>query len=207
LTFAGRLADVTDAAAFAAWLTPVCHKDWVVYAKPPFGGPALVLKYLARYTHRVAISNARLVAVGDTVVFRAKDYADGGKSKIVRLSAEEFLRRFSQHLLPKGFVKIRHYGLLANHGRAERLHVCRRLLLPALLLAAALLTPAAADAIAPAVPATCPKCGGVRLECRELAKELCPASAMAAAPIAGAAPAPSPSSSGGCGATVVRDTS
>jgi hypothetical protein len=202
LTFAGRLASLADAAAFASWLTPLCHKDWIVYAKPPFGGPALVLKYLARYTHRVAISNARLVAVGDTVVFRAKDYADGGKSKIVRLSAEEFLRRFSQHLLPKGFVKIRHYGLLANHGRAERLHVCRRLLLPALLLAAALLPPAPAEAIAPALPPTCPKCGSVRLECRELAKELTPAMTAPAAE-----GAPCHSSSGDCGATLVGDTS
>jgi hypothetical protein len=202
LTFAGRLAPLADGAAFASWLTPVCHKKWTVYAKPPFGGPALVLKYLARYTHRVAISNARLVAVGDTVVFRAKDYAAGGKSKIVRLSAEEFLRRFSQHLLPQGFVKIRHYGLLANHGRAERLHVCRRLLLPALLLAAALVPPAPAEAIAPALPPTCPKCGSIRLECRELTKELTPAMAAAAAE-----GAPCHSSSGGCGATLVGDTS
>jgi hypothetical protein len=203
LTFTGRLRSLADGAAFASWLTTVCHKKWTVYAKPPFGGPALVLKYLARYTHRVAISNARLVAVGDTVVFRAKDYADGGKSKIVRLSAEEFLRRFSQHLLPKGFVKIRHYGLLANHGRAERLHVCRRLLLPALLLAATLLPPSPAEAIAPALPPpTCPKCGSVRLECRELARELTPAMAEGAAE-----GAPSHSSSGGGGATLVGDTS
>ncbi len=172
LTFAGRFASVTDPAAFASWLTPLCHKDWVVYAKPPMGGPAQVLKYLARYTHRVAISNARLVAfeADGTVVFRAKDYRDGGQTKVVRLSAEEFLRRFSQHILPKGFVKIRHYGLLANHGRAERLHVCRRLLLPALLLTAATMASAAPDAIAPASPMSCPQCGGIRFERRELAK-------------------------------------
>ncbi len=127
-----------DAAAFAAWLAPLCRKDWVVYAKPPFGGPAQVLKYLARYTHRVAISNARLLEVGaDGVAFRARDHADGGKAGTIRLSCVEFLRRFSQHLLPRGFVKIRYYGLLANHGRRERLHVCRRLLLPAVLLLAA----------------------------------------------------------------------
>ena len=202
LTCAGRLGSLAEPTAFALWLTPLRHKDWIVYAKPPLGGPALVLKYLARYTHRVAISNARLVAVGDMVVFRAKDYAAGGKSKIVRLSAEEFLRRFSQHLLPKGFVKIRHYGLLANHGRAERLHVCRRLLLPTLLLAAALLPPAPAEAIAPALPPTCPKCGSVRLECRELAKEPTPAMAVPAAE-----GAPCHSSSGDSGATLVGDTS
>jgi Putative transposase len=215
LTFAGRLASLAESAAFASWLTPLCHKDWVVYAKPPFGGPAQVLKYLARYTHRVAISNARLVALEEdgTVVFRAKDYQGGGTSKVVRLSAEEFLRRFSQHLLPKGFVKIRHYGLLANHGRTERLHLCRRLLLPALLLTAATLLPAPADAIAPALPPTCPKCGGVRLECRELPK--CHSAAMAASAAASAAeaaaeasfPSPDSVSPGGRGAMVASDTS
>ena len=205
LTFAGRRAPLAEAAAFASWLTPLCHKDWVVYAKPPFGGPAQVLKYLARYTHRVAISNARLVAVGETVVFRAKDYADGGKSKVVRLSAEEFLRRFSQHLLPKGFVKIRHYGLLANHGRSERLHVCRRLLLPALLLTAAMLMPAPQDAIAPALPPTCPQCGGVRLECRELPK--CRATAMAAPAAEASSASPDSTSPGGREVIVASDTS
>jgi len=149
------------------------------------------------------------VAVGDTVVFHAKDYQGGGKSKIVRLSAAEFLRRFSQHLLPKGFVKIRHYGLLANHGRSERLHTCRRLLLPDLLLAAALLTPAPAEAIAPALPPTCPKCGSVRLECRELPKELGQghASTMAVAATEDASAAPSYNAAGGGGATEVSDTS
>ena len=171
LTFAGRLAELKEPAAFAAWLTPVCHKDWVVYAKPPFGGPAQILKYLARYTHRVAISNARLLDVSAAgVAFRAKDYADGGKAKTVRLSCEEFLRRFSQHILPRGFVKTRHYGLLANHGRAERLHTCRRLLLPAVLLLAATMGLGPADAIAPATPASCPCCGGVHFARMELPK-------------------------------------
>jgi hypothetical protein len=205
LTCAGRLGSLAEPTAFALWLTPLRHKDWIVYAKPPLGGPALVLKYLARYTHRVAISNARLVAVGDTVVFHAKDYADGSKSKIVRLSAEEFLRRFSQHILPKGFVKIRHYGLLANHGRSERLQTCRRLLLPALILMAATLTATPQDAIAPALPPTCPKCGGVRLECRELPK--CHATAMAASSVEASDSSPPSITSGGSGDMLSSDTS
>lgn len=106
------------------------HQDWVVYAKRPFGGPKQVLKYLARYTHRVAISNSRLVDVSEgRVTFRFKDYADQHRSKTMTLLADEFLRRFIQHVLPKGFVKVRHYGLLANRCREERLAVCRRLLL------------------------------------------------------------------------------
>ncbi len=108
----------------------------MVYAKPPFGGPEQVLKYLARYTHRVAISNARLLELQDgRVTFRYKDYADDQRQKTMTLSAEEFLRRFVQHVLPKGFVKIRHYGLLANAQREARLAMCRRLLLVATVAA------------------------------------------------------------------------
>jgi hypothetical protein len=131
LTFPGRWAGLADAPAFAGWLRPLYHQDWVVYAKPPFGGPAQVLKYLARYTHRVAISNQRLLALADgRVTFRYKDYADDQRHKALTLSAEEFLRRFVQHVLPKGFVKIRHYGLLANRHREDKLRRCRRLLVP-----------------------------------------------------------------------------
>ena len=112
------------------------RKDWVVYAKPPFGGPAQVLKYLARYTHRVAISNARLLKLDDgQVTFRYKDYADAHRHKTHDARREEFLRRFVQHVLPKGFVKIRHYGLLANAQREVRLTLCRRLLLVAAVAA------------------------------------------------------------------------
>jgi hypothetical protein len=118
-----------DPSAFATWLAEQCRRDWVVYAKPPFGGPEQVLKYLARYTHRVAISNSRIVEVADgRVTFRYKDYADDHRSKVLTLSGVEFLRRFVQHVLPKGFVKVRHYGLVANRTRDERLALCRRLL-------------------------------------------------------------------------------
>ena len=104
--------------AFQRWLSARYRKEWVVYAKRPFGGPAQVLKYLARYTHRVAISNSRLLDVSDGMVtFGYKDYAADGESKVMKLPADEFLRRFTQHVLPKGFVKIRHCGLLANRFR------------------------------------------------------------------------------------------
>ncbi len=139
-------------------LGPLYAKDWVVYAKPPFGGPEQVLKYLARYTHRVAISNHRLVKLADgRVTFRYHDYADSRKEKLLTLSAEEFLRRFVQHVLPKGFMKIRHYGLLASRQREARLRQARKLLLPKLALPAH-----ASNAIEPAEPARCPQCGSVR---------------------------------------------
>src|SRR4051812_2764402 len=105
------------------------QKEWVVYAKPPFGGPAQVLKYLARYTHRVAISNRRLVKVeAGQVFFRWKDYADGNQQKVMALEAVEFVRRFLLHVVPSGFVRIRHYGLQANRVRAKNLARCRILL-------------------------------------------------------------------------------
>ena len=139
----------------------------MVYAKRPFGGPAQVLKYLARYTHRVAISNSRLLELGDgRVTFRYKDYADAQRHKTMTLEAGEFLRRFVQHVLPKSFVKIRHYGLLANRQREARLALCRRLLLVAKADAAA--PSAEAAAIEPAQPRCCPQCGGTRLVYRGL---------------------------------------
>ena len=102
----GQLAALADPTTFAAWLTPLYQQEWVVYAKPPWGGPESVLKYLARYTHRVAISNSRLVSLDDgQVAFRYKDYAADQRQKVMTLSADEFIRRFLQHVLPRGFVK------------------------------------------------------------------------------------------------------
>jgi putative transposase/transposase-like zinc-binding protein len=180
LTCTGRLASLAEADAWAAWLRPLYGKEWVVYAKPPFGGPAQVLKYLARYTHRVAISNARLLDVGDgQVTFRYKDYADAQRCKTMTLSAEEFLRRFVQHILPRGFVKVRHYGFLANRHRADKLKLCRRLLLP-LTVPTARTTEAAASAeagagdgveVEPAARPCCPQCGSGRLVRSELPRE------------------------------------
>jgi len=152
--------------------------EWVVYAKPPFGGPAQVLKYLARYTHRVAISNARLVDLGaGRVRFRYKDYAAGHTSKTMTLDAVEFLRRFVQHVLPTGFVKIRHYGLLANAQRAARLALARRLLL--VVTAAATRAGGSDLEVSPAAPRCCPCCGSIRLVYRELP----PADAPRAVPV------------------------
>jgi len=150
----------------AWWQTLYAH-DWVVYSKRPFGGPAQVLKYLARYTHRVAISNARLIDLRDgRVTFRYKDYTDGRREKTMTLDAHEFLRRFVQHVLPKSFVKIRHYGLLANCRRQARLAECRRWLLVANL--AATLPGVETAPLTPAEPPCCPHCGGTRLVYRAL---------------------------------------
>ena len=156
-------------------LRPLYAKDWVVYAKPPFGGPEQVLKYLARYTHRVAISNHRLVAMtpsplagegrGEGVVtFRYRDYADSRKEKLLTLPAAEFLRRFVLHVLPKGFMKIRHYGLLASRQRESRLRQARKLLLAASVAPSA----NASDGIAATATPQCPVCGSVRLSRGEL---------------------------------------
>ena len=110
-------------------LEPIGKIDWVVYAKAPFGSAEQVLKYLARYTHRVAISNRRLVSLNDgQVAFHYKDYRQGQRERVMCLEAVEFMRRFLLHVLPKGFVRIRHYGLLSNRSRKQKLLLCRRLL-------------------------------------------------------------------------------
>ena len=129
LGFHGSLAWLADARSFARFLHTLHTHKWVVYAKKPFGGPEYVLQYLARYTHRVAISNHRLISMEDgKVTFRWKDYAHGGKKRKMTLTAEEFIRRFLLHVLPKGLVRIRHYGWMANRRRRECAAICRTLL-------------------------------------------------------------------------------
>lgn len=129
LRLAGSVAGLAAPPAVAAFLARCRTTDWVVYAKPPFAGPAQVLEYLGRYTHRVAISNDRLVSVDDGQVrFRWKDYAHGHRLKTMTLPAAEFLRRFLLHILPDRFVRIRHFGVLANRGRTAKLARCRALL-------------------------------------------------------------------------------
>ena len=129
LAFHGKLAFLEEPGAFEHRLNVSVRKKWVVYAKRPFGGPEQVLKYLARYTHRVAISNQRLIDLCDgRVRFRYKDYADQQRIKVLRLSCSEFIRRFLMHTLPSGFMRIRYYGFLANRFRRERLDQCRSLL-------------------------------------------------------------------------------
>ncbi len=129
LRFSGDLVGLADAAAFGERVGACRHIEWVVYAKPPFGGPEQVLAYLGRYTHRVAITNSRLIdEIDGKVRFRWKDYRHHDKQKVMTLAASEFIRRFLLHTVPDGFHRIRHYGFLANGHRAEKLALCRRLL-------------------------------------------------------------------------------
>jgi hypothetical protein len=158
LHFSGKLVPLTHPQTFAAWLRSLFRKDWVVYAKPPFGGPEYVLQYLGRYTHRVAISNHRLVSFADgQVTFRWRDSADGNKQKLLPLSVNEFLTRFLLHILPRGFVRIRNFGFLANRRRTALLSLCFQ------LLGATQESPAEEHASstedAPGLY-RCPKCGG-----------------------------------------------
>ncbi|MFZ4540164.1 IS91 family transposase [Propionivibrio sp.] len=129
LHFFNSLAGLKESLAFAKYLAPVAHTEWVVYAKAPFGGPKQVLEYLGRYTHRVAISNNRLLEFsGGVVTFAWKDYRHESKNKTMRLDAHEFIRRFLLHVLPSGFQRIRHYGFLANRYRQIKVALCLKLL-------------------------------------------------------------------------------
>jgi hypothetical protein len=129
LRFHGEMSRLSRPAAFAALCSRTKRIKWVVFVKPPFGGPEQVLKYLARYTHRVAISNSRILSIADgEVTFLWMDYADRNKTKVMTLDAVEFIRRFLLHILPAGFVRIRQFGFLANRARREKLALCRALL-------------------------------------------------------------------------------
>jgi hypothetical protein len=169
----GEHAALADAATFARWLAPLRRTEWVVYAKRPFAGPQAVLTYLARYTHRVAIANSRLLDFDEHhVTFRWKDYRAKGRTryKTMRLAAAEFMRRFLLHVLPSGFHRIRHYGLLANTGRRMNLAVARHLLQqPAADLAAPLATDKTA---APPPTFICRQCGAPMIIVELLAQPL-----------------------------------
>jgi len=159
LSFFGDLAGLSDADEFAAYLAPLRKIEWVVYAKPPFGGPEAVLAYLSRYTHRVAISNSRLISAdSDTVAFRWKDYRikDGDRRSVMRLSTSEFIRRFLIHVLPDRFHRIRHYGLLASSGRNSNIATVRALLG---VQAPKLDDPPAAEITPLTLQEPCPGCG------------------------------------------------
>ncbi len=131
LTYAGRCQALADPQPWQHFLQALRRHEWVVYAKRPFGEPQWMLKYLARSTHRVAISNRRLLALEDgQVTFRWKDYAHGNRQRLMTLDAVEFIRRFLLHVLPRGFQRLRHYGFLANSVREEKLTLCRQLLRP-----------------------------------------------------------------------------
>jgi hypothetical protein len=165
LIFPGVLTPLAQERAFCSFLRSLFRQDWVVYAKPPFGGPRHVLHYLARYTHRVAISNHRIITFADgQVTFRWKDYTHGSKQKLMTVTAEEFLRRFLLHVLPYGFVRIRFFGFLANRRRKALLPVCHQLLrMP---------TPSCPKAALPKAGSAalwqCPRCGGSMLTLQRL---------------------------------------
>jgi len=153
LAFFGECLALADESNFNRFLRTLFQQDWVVYSKPPFGGADHVLQYLARYTHRVAISNHRLLSVTESEVrFRWKDYANHSKKRTMTLTGEEFLRRFLQHVLPKGFPRIRYFGCLANRKRGPLLQLSR-------LLLAVPLEPTSSTSVEPVLP-KCPKCQG-----------------------------------------------
>lgn len=129
LAFHGKLKLLADPKRFLAFLRPLFRHDWVIYCKPPFGNPEHVLQYLGSYTHRLAISNHRLISVDqDKVTFRWRDSAHGNKKRTLTISVTEFMRRFLLHVLPHGVVRIRHHGFLANRQRAAVLPLCLALL-------------------------------------------------------------------------------
>jgi hypothetical protein len=170
----GEYARLADPAAFAEWLAPLRQCEWVVYAKRPFAGPAAVLAYLARYTHRVAIANSRLMAMDEQgITFRWKDYRTQGRTrhKTMTLSPDEFMRRFLLHVLPSGFHRIRHYGLLANAGRRDHLRQVRAWL----QVVAVATEPKAPNAGSsdPSTPPTfvCPDCGAAMIMVELLARK------------------------------------
>jgi hypothetical protein len=168
LQFFGKHARLSDPRAFSACLAPLWNTEWVVYCKHPFGGPEEVLRYLARYTHRVAISNRRLIACDEKgVTFKWKDYRVEGpeRYKVMTLATHEFIHRFLMHVLPVGFHRIRYYGLLASAQRAENVARARELLAPPIIPLDAIkaISPNAADSPNAAEPQTtnlCPCCGG-----------------------------------------------
>jgi ssDNA-binding Zn-finger/Zn-ribbon topoisomerase 1 len=155
----GPTSTLANPKQFRQFLRRLHHQDWVVYAKPAFGGPRKVLRYLGRYTHRIAISNHRLLTFdGERITFRWKDYAHGGKQRKMTLLAAEFLRRFFLHVLPRGFVRIRHFGFLSNRFRARQLPLCRQLLA---------MTPAAPATVSPSATWHCPRCGAAMVVIRK----------------------------------------
>lgn len=179
LAFQGKLAALNGATAFRTAMKNCYKKRWVVYSKKPFGGPEQVLKYLARYTHRVAISNHRLISCDDgRVRFRYKDYAHGNKKRVMCLTAAEFLRRFLSHVLPRGFMRIRHYGFLANAKRRSLLARCRLLL--GIAQAAEGERRNSTEPAGQHEPARCPKCKVGRMIVRELPPLRRPAAASTA---------------------------
>ena len=174
LEFHGHLASLAEPRSFAAWIRVLFRHDWVVYSKPPFAGPEHALRYLGAYTHRVGISNSRLVALSDgQVSFRWRDSAHNNKKRVMSLPVDEFLRRFLLHLLPRGFVRIRNFGFLANRQRAMLLPLCF-----SLLQRAPHLSTQEPRVTRPQTLTTCPHCGGTM----QLIERLTPAQLLDRSP-------------------------
>ena len=170
LCLPGSLKSFAQQKVFHSFIRSLFRKDWVVYSKPPFGGPQYVLQYLARYTHRVAISNHRLVSFADDkVTFRGKNYKRGGRQAVMTLAVDEFLRRFLQHTLPRHFVRIRAFGFLANRRRAPLLPLCRQAL-PAVTPTPAS-TPAGGGSTATPPLWRCPHCGGAMVAAERFTRQ------------------------------------
>jgi len=169
LEFHGQLAGLAEVSAFQRLKREALREEWVVYAKRPFAGPQQVLRYLSRYTHRIAIGNGRLLSMDTkarTVSFGYKDYAAGSQRKVMTLGLDEFMRRFCLHILPEGFVKIRHYGLLGNRGRHERIRQARALLPAGTTVVMPATEPSeqtVTDTAGPVAAKSCPHCGSQRL--------------------------------------------
>jgi len=158
--FHGTLAALQNPKAFAAWLRPLFRNPWVVYSKRPFGGAQHALRYLGQYTHRVAISNHRLIALADGMVtFRWRDSAHKNKKRLMTLEVNEFLRRFFLHVLPHGFVRIRHFGFLAHRRRGALLPLCFQLLAESVRVPSEVSPEEKTDS-SPRPLWTCPQCGG-----------------------------------------------
>jgi Putative transposase len=183
LRFSGNYAALANRRAFKRFLAPLRKREWVVHTKEPFAGPEQVLRYLSRYTHRVAISNRRLVSADDNgIAFRWKDYRIDGPDrwKTMTLAAHEFIRRFLMHVLPKGFHRIRHYGLFANGNRAANIARLRELLRVAPVVKEA---EEATSDDQRQLPCPCPRCGGRMIIIETFAAGMQPTSWPAPTPI------------------------
>ncbi|MBL4935093.1 IS91 family transposase [Clostridium sp. YIM B02515] len=164
LEFHGSEAYLSDTIKFETLLSFVYSKEWIVYCKPPFKGAACVVEYLGRYTHRVAISNKRIVSIeNNSVTFKWHDYKDNSKCKLMTISAEEFIRRFLVHILPNGFMKIRHYGLLGNRNKNTKLKTCKQLTNTPILLKEKISTIKLIQKLTGRDLSKCPNCGSDKL--------------------------------------------
>lgn len=164
LEFHGNQNYLSDESEFEKLLSATYSKEWIVYCKPPFKDAACVVEYLGRYTHRVAISNTRILSIDNgTVTFKWRDYKDKNKYKVMTISADEFIRRFLIHILPSGFMKIRHYGLLGNRNKTAKLNICKQLTNPPILLRHKIPTLELIKEITGRDLSKCPNCGSNKL--------------------------------------------